>query len=326
MKNFRVKILILLIISIWAVNPVFSETFENFQKGFDGFSEKAKKSLPFNSTMGLNWSDSYIGQITDIPPRFGVGISAGFTSMDIDDLSGGLFASLKNNVIGDIGLPIPGYTVEGRIGGIILPFDIGVKFGYLPPNIVKNFTDFDLKHLLLGFDVRYSLLNRKILIPKLSIGLGFNFMDGGITTYHSSPSSSIDFSGDQTLAPSQIDLLWRTMSVEFKAQASFPFKFITPYAGAGVSYAWSRTGYKVKTDSEHPINDDIKTILKEEDQQIKVTSDTGFEKINKFSGGISARAFGGVSLNIAFFRIDITGMYDFIGGNLGGTLGMRFQL
>jgi hypothetical protein len=328
---------------MWAVNPVFSQNaLENLQKNVDKFTDNMAHALPFNSTMGLNWSDGYIGQITAIPPHFGIGISAGFTTMDIDSVKNlldffGLKMPFDNSTTRSIGLPLPGYTIEGRIGGIKYPFDIGFKFGYLPQDTVKAFIDsfnYGLNYMLLGADIRYSLLNQKIFVPKLSIGLGFNYMQGGITSPLNEflPYSFKDANSgiDYTLTPkeAQLGLEWRTMSAEFKAQASFPFKFITPYAGAGISYAWSRAGYKVSA-SELLVNDaslteDEKKILLE---QLKMTSvsNKGFETINKFNG-ISARAFGGVSINIAFFRIDITGMYEFIGGYLGATFGMRFQL
>jgi len=340
MKNIKVKMLVLLIISL-AVNPVFSDTtLEALQNGVNEFAESMANALPFNSTMGLNWSDGYIGQITSVPPHFGIGISAGVTTMNFDsfkkmlELFGVTNMPFDSSMIQNMGFPIPGYTVEGRIGGAILPFDIGLKFGYLPQDAVKSLMeDYGSKYMLLGADFRYSLLNKKILIPKLSIGLGFNYMEGGITaplpldlsyTFKDTNNNNYTLT---SLDKANIGLEWRTVNVEFKAQASFPFKFITPYAGAGVSYAWSRAGYKVTAKllvDNNSISEDIKKILME---QLKVTnvSDKGFETIKNINH-IGARAFGGLSINIAFFRIDITGMYEFIGGHLGGTLGMRFQL
>jgi len=336
MKNLRTKILILLIISIWTVMPVYSADIEDLQKGLDLLTEKMKPALPFNSTMGLNWSDGYIGQITDLPPRFGIGISTGFTSMD--------FASVKKllNLFGlevpfdnsmNIGFPIPGLNLEGRIGGIKYPFDVGFKIGYLPPDALKSFIDnFNYNYFLIGADLRYSLINRKIFIPKLSVGLGINYMQGGITSPPLQDMSYYNFTDSSdnkymlSVSEAKLGLEWRTINAELKVQASFPFKFITPYVGAGIGYAWSQTGYKVTTSELSVDNgslEDIKDILK----QLGVTgvSDKGFETIKKFNG-ISTRAFGGISINIAFFRIDITGMYEFIGGYIGGTLGMRFQL
>jgi opacity protein-like surface antigen len=117
------------------------------------------------------------------------------------------------------------------------------------------------------------------------------------------------------------------MNAEFKTHVSFPFKFVTPYAGAGVSYAISKAGYKVtgselKTDAGG-IKDIEKLLLDE--YKLTGVSDKGFETIKNFNG-ISVRVFGGASINLAYFRIDLTGMYEFLNGNFGATVGLRFQL
>ena len=38
------------------------------------------------------------------------------------------------------------------------------------------------------------------------------------------------------------------------------------------------------------------------------------------------RLYGGVSVNLFIVKIDVTGMYDLLGGNYGLTLGTRIQL
>jgi hypothetical protein len=111
----------------------YSAQLKDLQNGVVDFSEKMAKSLPFNSSLGLNWSDAYIGKIfPSVPPHFGIGGSFGFTTMDLPALK---------TLAGQLGygmpfttdrLFFPVYTLEGRLGGFFLPFDIGVKFGTLP--------------------------------------------------------------------------------------------------------------------------------------------------------------------------------------------------
>jgi hypothetical protein len=240
-----------------------------------------------------------------------------------------------------IGLPLPGYTAEGRIGGIKFPFDFGIKAGFLPQELLgKMITDFNLnfKYMLLGADIRYSFLKENKIFPlRFSAGLGFNFLDGGIGAalpdgwffIIDDPEGGINFIRIRDEA--QADLVWRTMNVELKTQVSYPFKFVTPYAGAGLIYAWSKAGYKVsgselKLDAGRQIKDIEKMMMDEEgDYQLTGISGKGFETIKSFNG-ISARVFGGASINLAYFRIDLTGMYEFINGNFGATVGLRFQL
>ncbi len=52
---------------------------------------------------------------------------------------------------------------------------------------------------------------------------------------------------------------------------------------------------------------------------------TGFSSEAEFSGW-SFRVFGGMSINLALFKIDVTGMYNFIDKNYGISLGTRLQI
>ena len=65
--------------------PVFSQSeLDELKSRLDSFSEAMALSLPFNSTIGLNWSDAYIGQFLRLPPHFGAGLSVGVTALNIE--------------------------------------------------------------------------------------------------------------------------------------------------------------------------------------------------------------------------------------------------
>ncbi|MDR1838782.1 MAG: hypothetical protein LBQ93_04245 [Treponema sp.] len=347
MKNFQKAILVCVVILFCATSPAFSQNttikIEDLQKNADDFLDSLAKSLPFNSTIGLNWSDAYIGKM---PPHFGIGISAGFTTMDYASL-GNLMNQFdlnmsfnKASTFEKAGLPIPGYTIEARIGGIKIPFDFGIKFGYIPAGVFEsmlekfsNKPDFGYQNMLIGADIRFSPLDKKVFPVKLSVGLGFNYMKGEITAAlpdtmsYSFSNSGNDYEISQTAG--QLGIEWRTSTLELKTQVSFPLKFFTPYAGVGISYAFSQAGYRVNSKISVKKNgspasiEDVEGTLKS--MGITGVSDTGFETIKKIPR-LNSRAFGGFSFNLAFFRLDLTGMYNIIGGDFGITLGSRFQL
>ncbi|MCL2209859.1 MAG: hypothetical protein FWC19_07285 [Treponema sp.] len=331
---------------ILTATPVFSQELEDIKledikNKVEKFTDKMIQALPFNSAIGLNWSDAYVGQF----PRFGAGVSIGATTMNFDsvvDLLNVFNIDTPFNVnetIRKIGMPLPGYTIDGRIGGFVLPFDIGIKAGFIPQDMLSNiFDDFNIgmKHMLVGADVRYCLINKKVLPINISVGLGVNYLDGGFNA--SLPTaSSFSFSNPVTsdvytitASDTNAGLEWRTISTELKTQISFPMKIITPYAGAGVSYAFSTAGYRLKSEIEIKENgtiinpEDVAELFKE---YVGITdiSDSGFESIKNFHG-LSARAFGGASINLLVIRIDITAMYEFLSGNFGATFGLRVQL
>lgn len=296
--------------------------FEDLKTSMENFTGNLAKSLPFNSSLGLTWSDAFIQKA----PHFGIGISMGFTTMEADSLKKLLSCFEMDLPMNLKGFPIPGYTVEGRIGGFVLPFDIGVKFGYLPikPAGIK------LDYFLAGGDIRYALLEQNLVLPAISLGVGFNYLSGGIGK---SIGSGLRFDYEDISGTSQhidvsrpdINFNWSTATLDFKAQISKTFFIITPFLGLGASHGWSKAAYSVKadiTDSSGNI-DEAKEILKQ--YGIYNLDEHGFSSNNNMHGW-STRIFGGLSFNIAVLRINFTGLYSFIDKNYGASLGFRVQL
>jgi hypothetical protein len=331
------KLVVLLIIFLIAVSPAFSQKIiEDLQNTANDLIDSLAEALPFNSTIGLNWSDAYIGQF---PFHFGIGVSAGFTTMDFSSISNLLdsFGVDMESSILDIGFPLPAYTVEARLGGIIIPLDIGFKFGYLKPDFTQSLVDkyvsgvdFGIDYLLIGADFRYALFDKKVFPFKLSIGLGINYLKGGINTSFSSGIEFNDPNYNITISQEspELDVYWNTINFELKPQISFPFKFLTPYTGVGLSFSLTEAGYKVTTreltlDGGPLSKEQIMEILKDE-FGLNISTD-GFRYAKK-TPKFNMRAFGGFSVNLVFVRLDLTGMYNFTGGNFGATLGFRFQL
>jgi hypothetical protein len=224
------------------------------------------------------------------------------------------------------GFPIPGYAIEGRLGGFGIPFDIGVKFGYLPikPSGVK------LNYLLVGGDIRYAILEKNPVLPLISLGVGFNYLSGEIGK---SIGSGLQFDyfdeggNPQNITVDQPDVNfnWSTATLDFKAQISKSFFVITPYLGLGASHGWSKVGYSVAaevTDSAGNI-ESAKEILKQ--YGIYDLDDKGFSSQETLKGW-STRIYGGLSFNITVLRIDLTGLYSFIDKNYGISLGFRIQV
>ena len=326
-KQLKIKLLVIVLLA-GIVFSGFTQTIpdlKDLQNGVADFSKELAKTLPFNSSLGLNWSDAYIGKlIPSAPPHFGIGASFGFTTMNLPVMND-LMENFGYSIPFDIGkMILPAYAAEVRIGGIILPFDVGVKFGYLPQLGVwgKNM-DFD--YLLVGGDLRYKLVDLKIL--KISLGVGVNHLKGSIIGKVGS-SQEIDFGTESiTLSNPEVKLQWQTTSLDFKAQASFHFIVITPYVGLGASAAWSKAGYSVDAKIESSSGDIQDAIDYVNSLGLKGIdlSGKGMESIIK-NNAFSIRAFGGLSLNLALFRIDLTGLYSFRDKNFGASVGLRFQL
>jgi hypothetical protein len=302
---------------------------DTFKKSFESFSEEFSGSLPMNSMIGLNWSDAYVGQLFPLP-SFGVGVTAGATIMPLaifDDLTGSLEVGSIENLPG-LGIPLPGYAADARVGGIFLPFDIGLKFGTLPE---LELGDVSAEYTNFGVDLRYAVLDGGIL-PKLSIGAGYNYLQGAVTTplgFGETTIASVDLPDNSTanlvLADPVLDFSWEANVFDFKAQLSKSFLIVEPSIGVGASYgtAGTTSGLTTEVSLENaPADvsiDDVESIAGVEvsDQGVSFSSE-----VQPFE----VRAFGGASLNLALFRLDLGLMYNFTSGAYGGTLGARVQL
>jgi hypothetical protein len=349
MKNTVKTMLICMVIFLIAASPVFSQnTLDSLKTYTDAFIDDLSKSLPFYSTIGLNWSDAYIGK-SPTGLGFGVGVTAGFTTIDFSSVNN-ILNRFKVNIpvknassFENMGLPFPGYTGEFRIGGIGVPLDFGIKFSYISPNFFGSFMDsfsnkpsFNYNHMLIGADVRFGAVDIKVFPLKFSAGIGFNYLKGGIKATVPTENASFTFKDnlgmDYTITPDapELGLDWSTFNMELKTQASFPLKVITPYLGLGLGYASTETGYRVsskisitdKAGNSVPLSS-IENTLK--NNGLTGVSDTGFETIKRVHS-FTMRGFGGFSVNMALVRLDFTGMYNLLNSNFGASLGLRFQM
>jgi hypothetical protein len=315
-----IAVLLVLLVSSLA----FSQTVDlkELQNKAENFSDSLAKSLPFNAALGLNWSDAYIGKLLpSIPPHFGVGASFGFTTIDMavaGDLAGILGFSIP---LDTKKLMLPMYAGEVRLGGLFLPFDVGVKAGVLPAVGLWG-SDIDTSYTLVGADLRYALTEGGVILPKISVGLGFNYLKGGLeTSVEKTMNYSFD-TGSLSVANPEVNLFWETKVLDFKVQLSKSIFIITPYLGLGASYGWSEAGYE----AEAPITASTGSLS---DAQAYLDNTTiGDNKISSTIkvNGFSARLFGGLSVNLMVFKLDLTGLYNFRDSNYGLSFGARFQL
>jgi hypothetical protein len=312
--------------------PLFPRNLVDLQEAAGNFSEALAQSLPFNAATGLNWADAYVGMfLPSFPPHFGAGIALGYATMDFEAFDGLLnqfgLSVPRGFDLGQMAFPM--YVAEARIGGFILPFDAGLKFGAFEHLGNSSAT---VDYLLAGGEVRYAIIDGKdnILLPNVSLGAGLNYLSGSFSGSKSSLNLPFASGASDTIRLSnlQVALQWETLALDFKAQVSKSFLILTPYIGLGASHAWSSAGYRVEADFP-ALTDAQKTAISD------TLKNSGLADID-FAGkefstifeetGWSFRAFGGLSVNLALFRLDLTGLFNFFDGNYGVTLGARFQI
>ena len=176
------KILILMIILMVGVSGAFAQVdVATMQNSFSAFSDDVAASLPFVSTIGLNWSDARVRSL----PHFGVGLTVGAVMIPKEafvDLAAAMNFTLPTEITDStLGVPLPAYTLEGRIGGLILPFDIGIKLGYIPPELMAG-SSVGADYTLAGFDIRTPIIKGNAVLPAVALSVGYNYLKAGVET------------------------------------------------------------------------------------------------------------------------------------------------
>jgi hypothetical protein len=336
-----------MIIVLWFTAPVFSQSqmsYDEMVLEFENFTEGVATTLPFNSVMGLNWSDAYIGNF----PHFGVGVTVGVAFMpygSLEETLNGLGVDMSaidneeiRNMLEGMGMPFPAIALEGRLGGFAIPFDMGFKLGYISPELEIPFMEgIVIDYLLLGADARFRLLKGKLAIPTVSVGGGFTYQYGSFDMpgMLGGEQEIINIAGGHTVSMSdpELNFNWKTFVIDLKAQASWNVLLLTPYIGAGASYApYAEAGggmkAKIYFDGVEIDQDDIDMVNDYYDQMDEPPPDLNGGQIIVYASTPAAwsiRAFGGVSLNLALFRLDLLGLYNFASGAFGASINIRLQ-
>ena len=325
---------ILLLTAVSNSLPAQVSNLIGLQQSVSELSLELAKSLPLNASIGLNWPDAYIGKsFPSLPPHFGAGVTFGFSTMSLPTMKTVAEYLGFEIPFDQEKLFLPAYAVEARVGGLFLPFDVGVKFGYLSPVGLWG-KDIDVNYILAGADLRYALIDGKSDPSRfnLSIGFGVNYLSGGISGKVPKPQT-LNVAGNYiTMENPLVNIKWETISVDAKMQISKSLLILTPFLGIGASHAWSSAGYSV--DSKVTINgspisqnyiDAINFLLSHSALENIDVSSTGISSIIQ-NNAFSFRVFAGTSFNLLVIKLDLLGIYSILDSNFAASFGVRFQI
>jgi len=301
----------------FASAPVSAVSLTDLTNGLDTFVSDATASLPFAASTGLDWSDAYIGNLLAVPPHFGVGVVAGATTIPGKAVKP-LLSALGGSLDGD--LPLPNVAATVRIGGVVLPFDVGLKAGVIPK---MDLAGYSVEYTNLGADVRFALFQGEPLLPTISLGGGVSYLDAKLgAKYGDNVSVPNPNNGSASLlitAP-EAKLGLSALTFEGKAQISKSLLILTPYLGVSV-LSGSATAKANVASSLSLIGGGSYSDFGD----LGGVTSAGFGK-EKSVATFGAKIYGGAALNILLLHLDVQGMYSVLDGSLGGSVGARFQL
>lgn len=310
---------------------------ETFQANFNDFADALAPTLSYNATVGNNWSDAYIGKL----PHFGVGLAVGATTVPFAELKP-LFDAMTIAVpaeLAEFGLPIPAAALSAKLGGFILPFDLGVKAMILPDSLKAMIAENGITadYTLFGGNIRYGIIKENLLLPDVSIGAGYNRLSGSIgMTLDTGTPPEFTYTDESLVQHTivattpELALDWTTDSYDFTVQVSKNLLFIRPYIGAGYSFGKSTVSgglTSTLTDNGTEISaanlDAINAALAAAGQPTISANGITF---SSESAEPAIRVYGGVSIALIIIHLDLSATYVPATESLGASAMIRVQL
>ena len=296
------KILAASVILLFALVRSFAFTGRDVNDKLGSFSDILNSTLPNAATQQNVYSSAWIGKLfPSAPPHLAVGVEAGVSRLDM--------APLKEaaEIFNARGLPdllvFPTVTANFRLGGLLLPFDIGFSAMYLDLKNMDSIAEgLRIKFFNIGADIRWAVLKGDGPLPQISLGAGYYYMSGGV---------SFDKEGFA------VNLDYKCQTAFAQVQISKTFIFFTPYLGF--------RGIVSKGDTDWFWQASAEKIAGAPSYFDAAFAGSGSRRVNWF-GQFLPQVYGGFGFNIGFFALNFCASYEFINKNWGGDFSLRFQM
>lgn len=300
---------------------------------FINFSNTLTSIMPENITALNVWPEAHIGKFFPaFPPHFGFGISAAGTLIDTS-FAKDTFDTLSKLILNDMPdikldfeckdiMVLPTCAINARLGGFLLPFDIGV-FGIATiPDLLKkfNFGDFDasIDYFTFGGDIRYAIYEGNIFMPKVSLGVGYFYAQQELNFDINKTKSAIN---EETYVNinANVNLLLKTHTFFAQMQISKKILIITPFIGARAYYTFfeNECDWNYKTQI---VNGESSIPLTNGEQNVGITN----KKLN--TDNIRPQVYLGVGLNAPILQVAINVSWNPITNYWSGGSTLNFKL
>lgn len=288
------KLFCTLFIGISITSFSFADDLSEINGHLSHFSEQFSYLIPNAAVQTNVYADAWIGKfLPSIPMHFAAGIDGGISKFDISDLKA------AGNRLHITNMPdsllFPTFNVNAKIGGFVLPFDVGFSaFCFNTKDVQNIIKNIDLDFFTIGGNVRYAILQGIGLLPKWSIGVGYYYSKGAI---------------GKSSGNASVKVTYQTQTFVAETQISKTFIFVTPFIGFRAIFSDTDIGFN--WNSSIPISG--------------LNHYENHTKLNMFDDFIP-QLFGGVGLKVGLMEIDINASYDF--KNIHWTAGtsVRFQM
>lgn len=280
------------------ISPLYGQT--EVKANMNEFSKDLLQVIPNVSLQQGVWPDAYIGKVfPGFPPHLGGGVTAGFANVKMTALNAAIkemedalsvkFPTLRETFL------FPTITVDAKVGGLFLPFDIGLSVMKIPNlSLSKLGVPVTVDFFTVGGSFRYAILQGNVVLPQLSIGLGGYYSKGYINV------GATDGSYINTNFDSKIFFL--------ETQLSKQFLFVTPFIGLRLAVSQANVSWDIKAAS------------------YTLAGGASYDFNKNFAESIQPSLFGGVGFNFLFFQTTLAASFDMRYKVWGANLSFRAKL
>lgn len=290
----------LLISPLYGQTEALDNVKANITEHMNKFSNSLLPVIPNVSLQQGVWPDAYIGKVfPGFPPHLGGGVTAGFANVKMTALNAAIkemedalsvkFPTLRETLL------FPTITIDAKVGGLFLPFDIGLSIMKIPNlSLSKLGAPVTVDFFTVGGSFRYAILQGNVVLPQLSIGLGGYYSKGYINV------GATDGSYINTNFDSKIFFL--------ETQLSKQFLFVTPFIGLRLAVSQANVSWDIKAAS------------------YTLAGGASYDFNKNFAESIQPSLFGGVGFNFLFFQTTLAASFDMRYKVWGANLSFRAKL
>lgn len=251
--------------------------------------------------------------------KFGFGINAGLASLDISPLKDAASALAIDEAenLNDT-LAFPTATADLRLGGFILPFDIGFTISSIDSSKIEELDDkispCEFDYFSAGGDLRFCILNKgsKLVHARISLSGGGYYTKGSVKV------------ADKDSSESSASFDFNSTTLFLGAQANAKLFCFVPFAGGRVAIAKTNIKWTAHADWLNILGDDSNGYIAKAVKYNILPSDFGNESESEWT--LHPQVFGGIGIDLFIIDVTVSASYDFAKQILGAAASVRFSL
>lgn len=289
--------------------------------GLDDFCDDLCDTIPNTQTLQNVWAQSWIGML--IPGiHFGLGVDAGIAMLNVESLKDAASAlSIDASDLPD-NLVFPTATLDARIGGFFLPFDIGFTISSIDSSKIgaldSAIDPCGFEYFSIGGDLRYKLLDTggKVFNARVSVSAGGYYTKGSVdvSDSHSSSKASMDYNSTMLFVG---------------AQASAKALCFIPFLGTRIAFTKTKVDWDADADWENILG----TSVYDAAGYMDVANVVNWGILpSRFGGDASSgwkvrpQVYGGIGFDLFVIDLTISASYDIVAGIPGAALSLRLSI